>query len=1844
MAKTATAVIEITTNTKRAESVLNAIRDSATRYREELKQITTQYKALEAERAKYVKHTPEYNNLTKQMTQTSRSMKKLEGDIKDLDGAEKKLLSETGDVNKILKDLGGATTRQLRTALGTLKRQLDNTSGSNLAKLREIRSQMKQIQAQIDTNTGAVKRHGGAWSTAMRNITAYIGMFAGLHQAIAKLQSIFKGNLEMSDQLSQIRMVSGLAMKDVNKLSDALKGLDTRSSLSDLQQIAYEGSKLGFGQYGVEGLKGFTEAANQVNVALKEQMGEDTLPMMSKMVENMGLIKKMGVEKAMLATGSAMFRLSASSTSSAGNIMEFAKRLAGLASTSHITTDQLLALGSASDSMMLMPEVAATAFNKFITSLQAQPKTIARAFKIPEKELIDMLKAGKTMDAMVMIFERMNRMGGMNALKPLFKDMGSDGARLNAVMVSMAKNVAMLKEHLTTSNEAFNEASDVTKEYNLRQETAQGYLERANNLWSKAFVNKDGVEVMKSITKQWYDFSESMTSSTAAMAPFKLALDALVLSLKLFIALLPSILAFFGASGVVRGINFVVTAIRNLTLVIRMSTVAWSAFNIATKANVIGAVAALIVGIAVPAITALSSALFDAEDKQKKYNNTVDAMLTQVSAAKMEVEGYRKAIDRAGKGTQQRNEAIKQFNKIYGSYLDHLLTEGATADEVAAAYNRVCTALQRKIALEAKQKDVDKFVTPRYGYSATKLDTLSNSLGGTQYKPYGGEVAKGIFDDAYKNGKSLRQALQGYFKQMGLQLTKDEFNVVYETRGATSKQIASYLNNRYGETGGLRRSLLLNSGSGGKRSQQMAIARSAAAFGAQYYATLGASQRVNNKWDPFIPPEPPEQENTFDNDQGDAKLQKKLAAQRAREHRAYVARMKRAMRAELKDAEDKTNGVLNAIDSYYNYQATAINDMVRDGRLLKQEADSLLQDNEISRLTALGQARLALAGKDNTFDQWRKENMGAMKDMVDYGKLSQDAYNLIINTNLDALHKLLAKFDGGNNAFGIDGRSFIQEIERKSTENLQKVSEYQKAMRDAFDGLMSSYNAATSWVDSMADEARKLGFAVVETRQQFMEKQYDRANVGKKSTGNGSETPADNSDVPGFETVGPDGKPMKLAQVQNIPGVAVSGVAQKPQLIDLWTQQLTAFLNDQTDKYNVDTGNMKSVQDWFVKFITGGKGAGDDGRIPMSNLTRWASENGQLQEWANTVNNYHKGDDGKWYDVDNHEVMSDTRKDKNGQALSMNTDELDAFSKKIKDAQQNILAFYLFLSKGEDDFYDRQKKNYDKAKRIFDSRWDRSNNEEEYRGINRQVSNVSHRQSMFGKSADRSVWYNMGFASNLKDNPEIMTAQSGLAKAMERLEMYRQQGTQDLKLLEELEDQAEEAKNKLDDALNQSINNRIQYMQAWIQPLEQFSEAFGENILELVNGTQKGHDALKSMLEDMVKSLGTAVIQMMKQRAMMQIQEQLMQNSSSRRGGGYRNGGDDGNGGGGIGRAVGGAAASSVSGALKDDINSELSRQRKISKVKEQGRKKEQKEEKRGQKETTSIVSEGGKKQEQLVNTMSTGIVNIKKTQNQKTDSMQKDATNTELQEGGKQAQGDTLFGISSGASKIIANLGWWGIPLVAVITALLQGLLNAALSKVFGGGGSDTKATTNTKLTTGMLTYDQGNVQAFRGMVDGRSYPVVGNDGKVYAATSVPEAVTGIVNSPIATMINGEPGIVGEKGPELVIGRETTARLMMSNPELIRYLVNFDRQMSTPRPRLYDGGNLSDVASAIVLPSGGDNSSQNGDMRAALIDTLNRINESLQKPARAYIPMYGEDSFDEALDKRNAFRKKYKR
>ena len=218
-----------------------------------------------------------------------------------------------------------------------------------------------------------------------------------------------------------------------------------------------------------------------------------------------------------------------------------------------------------------------------------------------------------------------------------------------------------------------------------------------------------------------------------------------------------------------------------------------------------------------------------------------------------------------------------------------------------------------------------------------------------------------------------------------------------------------------------------------------------------------------------------------------------------------------------------------------------------------------------------------------------------------------------------------------------------------------------------------------------------------------------------------------------------------------------------------------------------------------------------------------------------------------------------------------------------------------------------------------------------------------------------------------------------------------------------------------------------------------------------------------------------------------------------------------------------------------------------------------------------------------------------------------------------------------------VSTLGPIAGPIAySAMMAILMGLLNFAISKVGGSDKSKNEAVKgkNTKVVSGMLTYDSGNVQDLR--------PFVGNDGSLYWATedSKPHDGVSLFTQPTATTINGHPSLVAENGPELVIGRETTQAMMMNNPQLLKALVNYDRNYSGRRA--YDAGNIAEASPTIAAEATVSNelTIAQANTNVALLQAVNTLLQRLEQPIEAKIDMYGRGKLYDSMTKANQFMK----
>ena len=1541
-----------------------------------------------------LKEIPLNDPFRKQLKQSATQLKAI------LDGVDKELI----DIKNLLQpqNLKKASLEQLKNAATQLEKEMSKLNRDTQEYINK-KSQLATIRGEIDKATGSVHKQSSAWQTTLRNMSAYFGAFQLFSMAIQKVQAFFRLNLKFSDQLADIRKVSGLAMQDINNLANSLAKLDTRTTIQELNEIAYAGAKLGMGKYGTAGLEQFVRAANQVNVALKEDLGQDALTALSKITEVMGLIPKMGVEKSMLAVGSAMFQLSATSTATSNNIVEFSKRLTGMARTAGITTDQLLALGSASDAMYLMPEVASTAFNKLITSLQTKHNLIEQELQIEPGTINNLYSAGKTMDAIVLILEKMKAKGNMNALQGVFKDLGSEGARLVNVMVTMSKNVDMLKDHLYTAEEAFEEATAVTNEYNIQQETANALMERASNIWEKAFVNPDGVDTVKSLAQQWYNLSKALTESTFFMGEMKGTLLMLVGLFKILMFLLPTItqLLLFKGIGTVffnmkTWVNGMITAYKLWRQEITAAAAAQQGLNAAMKANIFALVASLVI-TAVFWIAEYATSTKEAVEQQKDLNKYLDEAAKKLDSETRKLESYRAVLNDANTSQAERERILKKFNHEYQPYLTKLGLEVKSVDDLRGAYEALNEEIKKKMYYQMKEQAYDDMLgEASAGVSSSIMDYSKYvKQDGSQWGAFDSKWLQSQVDAGRNTEEIYRNMIES----------------VYGSGGMWSNYNGDYVVGSGMNTQSVRDSNLKNY-----------IDRFVRAN--QNYKKQKTD--IDNTFDPIIGDYNPfkdEPFGTLDNDAPD-----KDAARRAKEE---AARQKKEWRDDLKAAQDQARAIIDNIKNFYQRQ---INEVLRTAN--EQNWDTSLTDAAVRAVEgrmnlALSNARKAIAGVQNDWGTFKTEMAADMREMAD-----ETGYNesqLLLNS--------------------------IQEADPDAIRNLimQLSSNLELPQNAAIDAI---------WKNASHNETN------IETAEQKRRREVQKRLLDDNFTGK-----VDNEYTNSMETLGF----FDLSSEQA--NTLLAGGADAEALLQRRAQEIGQVLQRARET------NLFAIQDKY-------------GLMEALFGKDWQSQPTELAH-----------------------------------VLELTGDDLQVF--------------YRELIKYSDSYTEALKRSRERQKKILDEQWMKTTtfhaNEDAQKqtqvlasGVGQFSANVQQ-QKEAGESVPRKDTYGTAsFISSMGHDPEIDSYRLKMEAAAAYYDFLKAHQA-DAETLRDAEQAILQSEMEYAKSVAEQMKQRINDIYELAAPIEDFGTEVGEAFATMTEDAEEGRKAMKKAIGSMIKAFMKQTVEMSKEY----IKRRMMQKMNDK------------------------LTSKDMKKSIKLETGLEQDKQDAV----------------------LDVAKQGGQARTFLNEEVEGDVLQAKKEIGNETLITQQTQTQQEVQTESAKTQANTTMGIASGASKIIGSLGWWGIPLIAVITALLNGLLSFAMSKVsslFGGGkesGGDEGP--NVKLASGMLTYDSGNVQAYAGVIDGKTYPVVGSDGKVYAAKDGGELSTGLVKDPITTLINGQPALVAEKGPEMVIGRETTAAMMMARPDIIAEIVKFDKNRSGQTYRAYDAGNIAELIANGTVPNG---------------------------------------------------------
>lgn len=1758
--------------------------------------------------------------------QGQREFKKLEKELVSYNSAISQNITDEERVKHAIDNLSTTSLRKLRTALASAKKVLGTTFQDD-PNLKKKQQDVKTLQAQINKLTGSVHKQGGAWQTALKNLTAYVGLFGAFNMIKSKLTDVLKLNFQYSDSLANVRKVSNLSMDSVNDLSRMLAKVDSRTSLEGLTQLAYVGSRMGMGKYGAEGLAEFAQASDRVNVALKEDLGDDAMLTLSKFVETMGEVEKHGgnISSAFDAVSSSIFKLASTSTANGNNILEFAKRLTGLSKVSHITSDQLLGLASASDSLMLMPEVASTAFGKLISSLWTNYHDIEKMLGMQEDSLQGMMEKGQTMQALVTVLEHVSNKN-LNSMDAYFKEFGSEGQRLKQVVVTMAQNVDVLKSHLKESSEAYEDATAVQKEYAIQQETAQALLERANNMWSKAFVNPEGIDVMKEIAKAWYDFSKTLTQSTPFMESVKILLWEIKVSFESLLAILPGLVLYLGTrglvwafskliplmvgvsgSGIVGFFYLLTLAVTGNAAAVRLLKIQWRELSLAMKANVIGLAISLVAELGVW-VYSLVKKTDDATESVDRFNSSLEGVKKNANQAQGELDAYYNAIRNAKKGSKEYSAAMKIYNDKFGQYFKNLKKENGAVLDLAESYRQASSAIQAKIYLESMQEDRNKYLKPRAGWALDRLGEYEK----VAPAGFGTSVLKGFEED--NSSKSMSYIIGTLAKRFG------------------SKHAAAVLASikRGDKEATTRTAIYNNSMAGGyttEAKQKMAPEDQRLFYALRYIMQARSARHTDrqiiNKYAP-VQGEITDYVNSLSD--GD----ETLVPGYKKKHNKKDDKL----RKQEQSAKARANALVSNITAFYEEQKRKylewVTTMNADGEKVSEgQQQQMLDYIDTRKSTALGKAKQSIAKNS---DEWEKflQEMPIKDMMVKTDETSKDLIEAMKGSNIKELHDLFEKLSGD-----------------LSKENHQTLSENLGALLDQIFANGSK---------ELREAAEKLLAQQREIQKILNENDY---------TGAVNRDTRSNFDKLGF-----------LQPAKGLRADSSSGLQQMSESFDALTTKARASV---TELYKLNPASDTFKSD-FLEYLSVANEGFDFSALNVQKLKAlyyelikytesYTEAEKQQYDKAKKIIDFDWSKKARNKEVQDRIKLIETQQKMYGKQSTFGS---NLGLTDIKNDPE--IALMKARMQAAEDYYAFVKQNTNNQKLREEA--ERARYEAELAYVNQVAASMKERLSQmksfvqpiedFGaavgqalatmkddaKSANEAIksalksmlesWSKMALDdvnkqmwqainnagvknANDKAKPDIKAARMASAKAASNGELN--------------------IPSDLGTAAN-PIHAIIDVMPLGNLGLEDkkgnptgvpYAESEDHKNVKPVSTEHSPSEKTGNAPASSTTAVSPAATNVASQTGEAAASVAIGQSS--------------------FGEAAAGMAGSVIGAIMNTDFGSKQSRREKREQRKQQREAKKHqkeltKETKQGVKERETINKKGNKEITKSTEEESKAQVKTEELKQNTTNAIVDTALNTNFQlkknndqqvveQSKNTAQAENTFSIVGAVGKCFEFLGPIAGPIAAAaVMALLTGLMQWGLNAAFGGGKnkSNKSSSKNTKLVSGMLTYDSGNVQDMK--------PFVGDNGEIYWAKEQdkPKSGVNLLTTPTATTINGQRALVAENGPELVIGRETTKAMMMNNPSLLKALVNYDANYSgrNAARRAFDEGNL--VEALGNLSSGA--SATDGliaDSRAAnsaLITAINTLMQRLDQPIHAKIDMYGRGNLYDSMSKANLFMK----
>lgn len=628
-------------------------------------------------------------------------------------------------VNNTMANLKTSSIRDLEYSIKALNQQMHGMERGTEQfkqmelKAKQLKAELQAVRAEGVAQESRIKRSAD-WFNRMQGIA--LGAVAAISGITFTVKKCVEEYAKMDDEMTNVRKYTGQAAEEVERMNEDFKKMDTRTPRQKLNQLAEDAGRLGITS--TAAVEEFVDGADKINVALGDDLGDKAVSQIGKLAQMFGEDKTKGLRGAMLATGSAVNELAQNSSASAGYLVDFTARVAGVGKQAGFTQAQIMGLASVLDQNMQQDETAATAVQNLLAKMFQDSSKFAKIAGLNVKDFAKTLKEDAN-GALLQFLAAMRAKGGFADLAPMFEEMKMDGSRATGVLTVLADKLDDIKTAQNLANEAYSEGTSVLNEFETQNESVQAQLDKA----SKKFLDLSielgqklypaarycisaaslGVRALSTLVDFVKDYWRILIVLTAAIVTYTAVSKAKLIAEKAQMAWLNIMILREKAHLVLVGLK--TSALKTMAIVqmaltreIKLTTAAQMLWNKVLLANPITAVIAVVAGLTA-AIVTLSKETSTAEQAQRDYNDAVTDANKQAAEEEASIMRLVSAIQSNTTAESDRKAALEELNgKLMREHLGNITEEAVRTGQATRQIQSYIDMMKKKIVIDGLQK------------------------------------------------------------------------------------------------------------------------------------------------------------------------------------------------------------------------------------------------------------------------------------------------------------------------------------------------------------------------------------------------------------------------------------------------------------------------------------------------------------------------------------------------------------------------------------------------------------------------------------------------------------------------------------------------------------------------------------------------------------------------------------------------------------------------------------------------------------------------------------------------------------------------------------------------------------------------------------------------------------------------------------------------------------------------------------------------------------------------------------------------------------------------------------